>query len=150
MPTVQEWWKKLNANERMVATGALITIVAWLIGVVTGGSSLGFIAGLAVLIIYWLKYSPNQITWPAPIQTIVLIVAGVSALFGVLGLITLLSFFGAFAFLGGFFLGAVIALILNAIGAVMMALGAWREYQAMPKAAPPAPPAGPPPAPPAS
>lgn len=147
---VQEFWRKLNANERMVATGAIVVLVGWLLGVVFGGgigASWSFLAAVAVLVIYWLKYSPNQsITWPAPVQTIVLIVAGIAAVLSLLGLLTVLSFFGGF-FLG-FFVGYLIAIVINAIGSVMMALGAWREYQAMPKSAPPAPP--PPSAPPAA
>jgi len=147
MPTVQAFWGKLNANERMVGTGAIVVLVAWLVGVVTGGgigASWSFIAALAVLAIYWLKYAPNQqINWPAPIPTIVLVVGGLAAIFGLLGLLTALSFLGAIGVFGGFFLGYVAALIVNAIGAGMMGLGAWREYQAMPKAAPPAPPAPP-------
>jgi hypothetical protein len=138
------FWNKLNANEKLVAYGAALVLVAWIIGIVTGGgfgASWSFIAAIAVLVIYYLKYSPtSNITWPAPVQTIVLIIAGLAAVFAILGLLTLLSVLGFFA---GFLIGFLIAIVLNAIGAVMMALGAWREYQAMPKAAPPAPPAPP-------
>ncbi len=141
---VNEFWRKLNANERLAATGAIVVLAAWLVGVVTGGgigASWSFIAAIVVLAIYWLKYSPSQsINWPAPIPTIVLVVAGLAAVFAVLGLFTVLSFIGALSLFVGFFLGLVIAIIANAIGAVMMALGAWREYQAMPKTAPPPPP----------
>ena len=144
-PAIAEFWKKLNGNEKMVAQGAIVAIVAWLIGLVTGGPSLSFIAALAVLVIYWLKYSPNQITWPAPIQTIVLGIAGLAALFAALALLGILSWFGVLGFYGGFLIGAIVAVIGNAIGSAMMALGAWREYQAMPKATPPAaPPTAPP------
>ena len=144
-PAIQEFWKKLNANERMVAWGALIILAAWLVGVLSGGgigASWSFVAAIVVLVIYWLKYSPTtKISWPAPIQTIVLIVAGLAAVFAILGLLPALSFLG---FFGGFYLAFLLAVIVNAIGAVMMALGAWREYQAMPKATPPS---TPPPAP---
>lgn len=146
MPTLQAFWNKLNANERLVGWGALVILAAWLIGVVSGGgigASWSFIAAIAVLVIYWLKYSPNQMNWPAPVPTIVLVIAGLAALFAVLGLVTSLGFLGAFGLFGGFFIGYLLAIIANAIGAVMMALGAWREYQAAPKAAPPAPPAPP-------
>jgi hypothetical protein len=152
-PAISQFMNKLNANEKMVVYGALLTIVAWIVGIVTGGSSLSFIAGLAVIIIYWLKYAPNQtITWPAPIPTIVLIIGGLSAIFGLLALLGILSWFGVLGFYGGFLLGAVAAVIVNAIGAVMMGWFAWKEYQAMPKMTPPAPPAPPaaPPPPPAS
>ena len=152
-PAVTQFLNKLNANEKMVTYGALITIVAWVIGLVVGGGGLSFIAGLVVIVIYWLKYAPNQtMTWPAPIPTIVLIIGGLSAIFAVLGLLTMLSWFGVLGFYGGFLIGAVAVVVVNAIGAVMMGWFAWKEYQAMPKMAPPAPPAPPaaPPAPPAS
>lgn len=150
-PAISQFWAKLNANERMVAWGAVIVLVAWLIGVVSGGgigASWSFIAAIAVLVIYWLKYAPNsKINWPAPVQTIVLVIAGLAAVFAVLGLLSSLSLLGAIGLFGGFFIGFLIATIVNAVGAVMMALGAWREYQAMPKAAPPSTPTAPPPPP---
>jgi hypothetical protein len=147
MPTLQAFWNKLNANERLVGWGALVVLGGWLISLISGGgigASWSFVAAIIVLAIYWLKYSPNnQITWPAPVQTIVLVVAGLAAIGAVLGLLTLLSFLGFFA---GFFIGLLVAIIANAIGSVMMALGAWREYQAMPKVAAPSAPASTPPA----
>lgn len=150
MAQVQEFWGKLNANERLVGWGAIIVLGGWLAGVVLGGgigASWSFLAAIAVLVIYWLKYAPNQsVNWPAPIPTIVLVIAGIAALLSLLGLLTLLSLFGGL-FLG-FFAGYIIAIVVNAIGAVMMAYGAWREYQAMPKASPPQ--APPPQAPPAA
>lgn len=158
MPQIQEMWNKLNANERLVSYGAIVVIVAWLIGAASGGGiNLGFLFALAVLVIYYLKYSPNQtITWPMPIQTLILIGSAIAALFAILALLTILSWFGILGFLGGFFLGALLAVIANAIGSVMMLMGSWREYQAMPKtpaAPPPAPPSAPfapPPAPPSA
>jgi hypothetical protein len=154
-PAIQQFLNKLNANERMVTWGAVIVLVAWLIGVVSGGgigASWSFIAAIAVLVIYWLKYgSTSNVNWPAPVQTIVLIIAGLAAVFAVLGLLTSLSFLGAIGLFGGFFIGFLVAIIVNAIGAVMMAWGAWKEYQAMPKATPPStPPSSAPPAPPAA
>jgi hypothetical protein len=140
---IQEMWRKLNANERMVAWGAIVVLISWLIGIVSGGGGWSVLAAVVILVIYYLKYTPNQsITWPAPIPTIVLIIAGVSAVFALLAVLSLLSLFGAFGTLfGGFFIGFLIAGIGNAIGAGMMAYGAWKEYQAMPKApAPPPPP----------
>jgi hypothetical protein len=141
------FWNKLNVNEKMVGWGAVVVLIAWVVGIVTGGgigASWSFIAAIVVLGIYYLKYSPtSKVNWPAPVPTIVLVIAGLAAVFAVLGLLTILSFLGALSLFGGFFIGYVIAIIANAIGAVMMALGAWREYQAQPKTAPPAPPAPP-------
>lgn len=151
MPTITAFWNKLNANEKLVGYGIIVILVSWLVGLVTGGgfgSSWAFVAAVAVAIIYWLKYAPNQsITWPAPIQTIVLVIAGIAALLSILGLLGLLSFL---SFLG---IGYLIAVLGNAVGAGLMAYGAWMEYQAMPKTAAPAaptsqapPPSSPPPA----
>ena len=138
------FWNKLNANEKLVGYGIVVILVAWLVGLVGGGfgSSWAFIAAIAVGVIYWLKYAPNQsITWPAPIQTIVLVISGIAALLSLLGLLTLLGFLGL---LGPMYLISVVG---NAVGAGLMAYGAWKEYQAMPKTTPPA--STPPPAPPA-
>jgi hypothetical protein len=130
VPQVQEMWRKLNANERLVAYGAIIVLISWLVGLVAGGGfSYGFITAIIVLVIYWLKYAPNQsINWPLPIQTLVLIITGISALLVVLSLLTVLSF-------GLFFYGGLwfIAFIADVVGVLLMAYGAWREYQAVPK-----------------
>ena len=147
-PTIQAFWNKLNANEKIVMYGAIIAVVAFLVGVVGGGfgtGTLDLVAAIAIAVIYWLKYSPSKITWPAPVQTIVLVIAGISAIFAILAVLGWIGFFG-FGLYG-------IAIILNAVGCGIMAYGAWKEYQAMPKTAPPSttgttPP--PPPAPPAA
>ena len=136
---VQEFWKKLNANEKMVMYGAAIVVVAFLVGIVGsygfGSASTDLIAAIAIAVIYWLKYSPNKINWPAPVPTIVLVIAGIAAIFAILaalGAVGLLFGFGLFG----------ISLIINAIGCAMMAWFAYKEYQAMPKV--PAPPSTPP------
>jgi hypothetical protein len=144
-PAITAFMNKLNANEKMVTYGAVLTVIAGIIGLVVGGGGWSFIAGIVVLAIYWLKYAPNQsMTWPAPIPTIVLIVSGLAALGA---LLALLAFLGLFAY----FLGpaAIIVAIANAIGAGMMAWFAWKEYSAMPKMTPPSTPPAPP-APPAA
>ena len=51
-----------------MAFGAAIVLVAWVIGLIgTYGYGIGFLSALgavAVLVIYYLKYAPNQnITW---------------------------------------------------------------------------------------
>jgi hypothetical protein len=140
---VQEIWQKFNANERVVAIGAVVVIIAWLVGVVVGygfgASTIGLLGAIAVLAIYYLKYTPDQnINWPAPIPTIVL---GVSAIAALLILIQALSIL---RFLDG--ADALVA-VGSIIGGALMAWGAWQEYQAQPKTAPPAPPT--PPTPPA-
>ena len=164
---VQTWWQKLNANERMAATGAVVVFVVSLLG----GGWIAVIGAAAVLVVYWLKYSPNQITWPAPVELINLVISGILGLFALVGALALIGMsglgFGMFGVGGGFFGGfwVIVAAIAIAfiVGAGMMVLGTWREYQAMPKtpsttppttpsspSPPPPPPAAPPSEPPSA
>lgn len=147
MPMAQEFWKKLNPNEKMVMYGAGIVVVAFILGILDrygfGTSTGDIVAAIAVAVIYWLKYSPNKINWPAPVETIVVVIAGIAAIFALLGALTALTFLFAFG-LGG------IAIIVNAVGCAVMAWFAYKEYQAMPKTAPPTVPPTVPPAPPAA
>ena len=145
-PAIAQFWNKLNANEKMVMYGAIIAVVAFLLGAVGGGGYFGsgsgdLIAAIIVTVIYWLKYGPNKINWPAPPQTIVLVVAGIAAIFAILALLGWISFIGISLF--------SLAILLNAVGCGIMAYGAWKEYQAMPKTTA-APPSSSPPAPPAA
>lgn len=146
MPTVQAFWNKLNANEKLVMYGAGLVVIAFLLGTAGGGfgsASGDLIAAIVVTVVYWLKYSPNKITWPAPVPTIVVVVTGIAAVFALLGALTWISFLG-FGLYG-------IGIIANAIGCGLMFYGAWKEYQAMPKTTPPTTPTTPaPPAPPAA
>jgi multisubunit Na+/H+ antiporter MnhG subunit len=128
-----DFYNKLNANERLAAIGAAVLVIAWLVGVVVGYglgvSTVGLIGAIIVLAIYFLKYSPSQsITWPAPIQTIVLVVAAISALLTLLDVVQLLRFLDGIEWL---------VAIASIAGAALMVWGAWQDYQAMPKAAPP-------------
>ena len=144
-PTIQAFWKKLNANEKMVMYGAIIVVIAFLVGLVGsygfGSASTDLVAAIAVAVIYWLKYGPNKINWPAPVETIVLVITGIAAVFALLAALTAIGLLFGFGLYG-------IGLIINAIGCAMMAWFAYKEYQAMPKV--PAPPATPPSAPPAA
>jgi hypothetical protein len=133
----QQFMNKLNANEKQVIYGAIIVVIAWLVGAISGFGFLGsgsgdLAAAVAVAVIYWLKYQPNPINWPVPPQTIVLVIAAIAAFFAVLALVTWLGFVGISLY--------SLAVILNAVGCVVMAYAAWNEYQAMPKATPPPPP----------
>jgi hypothetical protein len=145
-PTISAFLKKLNANEKMVLYGGIVVVVAFLLGTVGGGygsASGDVVAAIVIGVIYWLKYSPNKINWPVPLQTIVLAIAAISAVFALLGALAWIGFLG-FGLYG-------IAIILNAVGCGMMAWFAYKEYQAMPKASTPPPMAPPaPPAPPAA
>jgi len=152
---VQSWWQKLNPNERMAATGAIVVFIVSLLST----SWISLIGSAVVIATYWLKYSPNQtINWPAPIELINLVISGILAFFAAIALLFALGL-GSFGFgmlgpyggfLGGIYLLVVAGVIAFAVGAGMMVLGTWREYQAMPKT-PVAPTSSPPlPAPPAS
>jgi len=149
-------WEKFNPRERLTAIGAALVILAWLVGVVARGfglGSVGLVGGIAVLVILYLKYAPNQnITWPIPVPLLVLGIAGIVAVLAALDVLTSLRYLG----LLGVGIG-VLALILEAVGAGLMAWGAWQEYQiekpAMPNFSsgtsstpppPPPPPAAPP------
>lgn len=130
----QQFMAKLNANEKYVIYGAIVVVVAAIVGALGSAGYLGsgsgdLAAAVAIVVIYWLKYQPNPINWPAPPQTIVLVIAAVSAFFAVM---TVLFWFSAI----GISLYSL-AVVLNAIGCGMMAYYAWLEYQAMPKATTP-------------
>ncbi len=133
MPQLQAFWAKLNANERLVGYGVIIVLVSWLVSLVGGGAgvSYGFITAIIVAVIYWLKYAPNSsVTWPLPVPTLVLLITGISALLAILAVLPVLG-------LGLFFYGGLwlIAYLGGVVGVIVMAYGAWREYQAAPKAA---------------
>jgi hypothetical protein len=130
------FYNKLTANERLVAIGAAIVIISWLVGIASsigiGAGTIPLLGAIAVLVIYFLKYSPTQsITWPMPVQTIVLVIAAISALLALIGALPWLSILGLLGILG------IIAMIGGVVGAVIMAWGAWQDYQAMPKTTPP-------------
>jgi hypothetical protein len=132
------FWNKLNAAERMAGIGAIVVIVAGLLGLVSsylfGTGWLPLLGGIAVLVIYYLKYnSTSNINWPAPIPTIVLVISAIVAVIAILSTLSLLSFITAF----GSALGSL-ALIGTLVGAVIMVWGAWQDYQATPKTTPPA------------
>ena len=137
----QQFMAKLNTNEKQVMYGAAIVVVAFVVGAVGGfgyvtGGSGALAAAVAITVIYWLKYQPNPINWPIPVQTLVLGIAAVSAFFAILGVIQWLGAIGLNLY--------TLAVVLTAVGCGWMAYYAWNEYQTVPKAAPP------PPAPPAA
>jgi hypothetical protein len=160
---VQEIWNKFNPRERLSTIGAGLIILGWLVGLTSiygiGSSAISLLGAIAVLVILYLKYSNPAMVWPAPISLIVLAISGVVALLEVLHLVQWLGITGL--------LGAnlvIVALLLSVVGAIIMAWGAWQEYQivkpAMPNlgststsapppqapSAPPATPVAPPPA----
>jgi hypothetical protein len=128
VPQVQEVWNKLNPRERLTAIGALIVALSWIVSLAGYGVSaetISLVGAIAVLVVLYLKYNPNQsVTWPAPVPTIVLAISGLVALLAAIDVLTSLRYLGLFGFGVG-----LIALILEAVGAALMAWGAWQEYQ---------------------
>jgi len=127
MAQVQEVWNKLNPRERLTAIGAGVVLIGWIVGLLDygfGTSTLALVGAVAVLVILFLKYSPNQsINWPAPVSLMILGISGIVALLAVIDALRILG-------LLRFGLGAyALAFILTAVGGVLMAWGAWQEYQ---------------------
>jgi hypothetical protein len=138
----QQFMSKLSPNERMALWGGLIVFVLSLIGT----SWFTLILSAGVIVVLYLKHSPtSNITWPVPpelINVVLSVIVGILALFGLLAFLGLGGLFGGFGFgfLGGLYIVVLLLAIVNAVGAGMMVLGTWREYQAAPKAAAPPPP----------
>jgi hypothetical protein len=154
VPQIQEFWNKLNPRERLTVWGALAVAVGWIIGLTAsygiGGGGLSLIGAIAVVVVLYLKYAPNQtITWPAPVPTIILVISAVVAIGALLTLLDMLRFLSLVGY--GFVAGAILAGVVTAAGAVLMVWGAWQEYQLTAPAGSPGAPgsATPPPAPPA-
>ncbi|HEY8987928.1 MAG TPA: hypothetical protein VIM39_02830, partial [Candidatus Limnocylindrales bacterium] len=121
-------WEKFNPRERMTAIGAGLVILAWLLSLTSfgiGSYTLALVGAIAVLVILYLKYTNTTITWPAPVSLIILAISVIVAILALLALLSWLSLLG-FAFVFGL---SIVAVILQAIGAGLMAWGAWQEYQ---------------------
>jgi len=146
-------WEKFNPRERLVAIGAALVILGFLVSIAgygIGAGTISLLGAIAVLAIFYLKYAPNQnINWPVPVPLLVLGISAIVAILAALDVLTSLRYLG----LLGVGIG-VLALILEAVGAGLMAWGAWQEYQiekpAMPNfssgSSSTPPPAAPPPA----
>ncbi len=151
MAQIQEIWNKFNPRERLSGIGAALIILGWIVSLASYGVGAGTVAllgAIAVLVILYLKYAPNQnITWPAPTSLLIL---GISAVVALLVLLDLLRVLGVLSFFGA---TAILAILLEVAGSAVMLWGAWQEYQivkpAMPSfgstTTPPAPPAATPP-----
>jgi hypothetical protein len=139
---------KLNQNEKLVGGGAIGVLVGWVLGLIltsgwygaSGAQALGLIAiaaAVVAVVVLYLKYAPGQnITWPLPVPMLMLIVGGVAAAAGVLGLLIALVYdpCGGYcnAVLGNLGLGKPITLYLATIvvaaGGGVMAWGGYQEY----------------------
>lgn len=120
-------WEKLNPRERLETIGAGLIILSFLVAIVAygvGSNSLALIGAIAVGAILYLKYAPNQnINWPAPTTLIIIAIAGIVGIVVLLDLLTSLRYIGL---VGG---SALLALLLEVVGAALMLWGAWQEYQ---------------------
>jgi hypothetical protein len=139
---------KLNQNEKLVGGGAVAVAVGWVLGLILtsgwyGGSNaqaLGLIAvaaAVVAIVVLYLKYAPGQnITWPAPVPMIMLILGGAAAVTGVLGLLVALVYdpyqglcTGALAgFCEGKPITLYLATLIVAAGGGVMAWGGYQEY----------------------
>jgi hypothetical protein len=125
---LQDIWNKLNPRERLSTIGAGLIVLGWIVGLTTlygiGSSAISLLGAIAVIVIFYLKYTNASITWPAPVSIIVLAVSGIV---GVLELLHLLQWLPYIGLAGASFL--LVALGLSVVGAAIMLWGAWQEYQ---------------------
>lgn len=160
---VNEILAKLNMNEKIIGGGAAAILVGWILGIVlTGISAFGvtgagswygssgaqgtgiiaLLAGIAAVVVIYLKYAPNmKIAWPAPIPMILLVIAAIAAIAGLLGLFQAFTydpFAGLCTGLLSSACGALpskpitlyVAALLVLAGGGAMAYGAYMEYTA--------------------
>ena len=120
-------WEKLNPRERQSAIGAGLLILGWLVSLTSyglGAGTLALLGALAVAAILYLKSAPNSnINWPAPPSLLIFAIGAVVALLVLIDVLTSLRYVGLFG------ATAILALVLEAIGAALMVWGAWQEYQ---------------------
>jgi len=131
---LQIW--KFNANESLAAIGAGLMILAFLVGagIYSGGVAAGFLgilAGIALLVVYYLKYTNTTIQWPAPIPVVAFAIGVIMGIGGLLSLLFVLSWFGYIGFTFTWVLGP----ILNIVGGALGAWGTYKEWQASKTAA---------------
>ena len=139
---------KLTKNEKLIGIGAVVVVVAWILGLVitdswysaSGAQTMGLLALVAAVIavvVLYLKYAPNMnITWPAPLPVILL---GIAAVAGVVALIGLLQAFTYDPFAGyGNLIGAkankpimlYVAAAGVVVGAGLMVYAAYLDWTA--------------------
>ncbi len=122
-------WNQFNPRERLMAIGAALVVLAWIVSLATfglGANTLALILAIAALAVLYVKYAPNmKVNWPASPSLILIVLSAVIALIVLLDLLRYLSLLGFAAYFGG----VVLALLLEVVGAALMAWGAWQEYQ---------------------
>jgi hypothetical protein len=134
---------KLNQNEKLVGGGALAVVVGWVLGLIltegwygaSGAQALGLIAlaaAIVAVVVLYLKYAPGQnITWPAPVPMIMLIVGGAAVAAGVIGLLMAVVY-DPYGLLGALGISKPILLYVATIvvagGGGVMAWGGYQEW----------------------
>jgi hypothetical protein len=146
---LQEIMAKINPRERLIGIGAAVAVVGWIVGLVItsgwygssgaeGTGIIAVIAAIAAIVVLYLKYAPGMnITWPAPIPVILLVVAAIAAIAALLGLFQAFTFdpYGGYGGVCSSILGNVCqskpVTIYLAAGAVLVGGGimAWGAYQ---------------------
>jgi hypothetical protein len=155
---LNEIMAKITARERMFGIGAIVLVVAWLVGLILAskeacasfagqtvcsgvsinyfthehGTDLGLLALLAALAgiaVIYLKYAPNmKINWPAPFPVIFLAIGGVAV--GAAALMFVLAFLDAKDFMSEVPLTMWIADIGMVVGGALMAWPAYQDWTA--------------------
>jgi hypothetical protein len=149
---LNEIMAKLNQNEKLIGLGAVVVAVAWVLGLVitdgwyghSGAQTMGLIAVVAAVgavVVLYLKYAPGtNITWPAPVSTILLIVAAVAGVLALIGLFQAFTYDplqGLGGLLGSYAPSKPVTLYLAAggvaVGAGLMCYAAYMDWTAAKK-----------------
>ena len=141
---------KLTQNEKLIGIGAIVAVAGWILGLIltsgwygySGAQSLGLLAvaaAVVAIVVLYLKYAPNtNITWPLPLSLIMLILGGVAAVVGLLGLLIAFTYdpCGGLcnAILGDLGAGKPVTLYIVAlavlVGGALMTYAAYMEWVA--------------------
>lgn len=119
-------FSRLDQHEKLATYGA----IAGIIGGLFGGQWLILVLGALMLVIIFLPQWSPQTTLPGSKGSLMVVVGGIAALGALLGLLALLTVFGAAAFIFGFFATYLIGLILSIVGGFLMGWAGWQELQA--------------------
>ena len=142
---LNEIMAKLTKNEKLIGIGAVVAVVGWLLGLLitsswyseSGAQGIGILAvaaAVAAIVIIYLKYAPGtNITWPAPLPVILLVLAGVTAVVALLWLFMAFTYdpCGGFCNIAGYAGPTKPITLYLAAGAVLVggAVMAWGAYQ---------------------
>ena len=145
LDVLNEIMAKLTKNEKLIGIGAVVAVVGWLLGLLitsswysaSGAQGIGMLAvaaAVAAIVIIYLKYAPGtNITWPAPLPVILLVLACVTAVVALLGLFMAFTYdpCQGFCNIAGYAGPTKPITLYLAAGAVLVggAVMAWGAYQ---------------------